>query len=135
MQLRSGVDIVEISRFEQLNPTIKARFLQRVFTPQELECCGESAASLAGRFAVKEAVAKALRTGIGPIRWQDIETQEGPAGEPLLALHGEAARLAEALGLLSWSISISHTRTIAIAMAISASESETTDESDGLKMG
>ena len=68
MEIRTGVDIVEISRFERLNPAIKARFLKRDFTPQELEKCSNSSASLAGRFAVKEAVAKALQTGIGPVR-------------------------------------------------------------------
>lgn len=122
MQLRTGVDLVEISRFERLNPNIKPRFLKRVFTPQELDNCSDVTASLAGRFAVKEAVAKALQTGIGPISWQEIETLEGPAGEPLLALHGQAQALAESLGLKHWSISISHTNTIAIAVAIAMSE-------------
>lgn len=122
MQLRTGVDLVEIARFERLNPNIKPRFLKRVFTPQELEKCSQSTASLAGRFAVKEAVAKALQTGIGPISWQEIETVEGPAGEPLLALHGQARLLAERLGLKHWSISISHTSTVAIAVAIAMSE-------------
>lgn len=122
MQLRTGVDVVEIERFERLNPEIKPRFLKRVFTPQELATCNGSSASLAGRFAVKEAVAKALQTGIGPVSWQDIETLEGESGEPLLALHGEAALLAEKLELHHWSISISHTNTIAVAVAIAMSE-------------
>ncbi|GAP15417.1 holo-[acyl-carrier-protein] synthase [Longilinea arvoryzae] len=134
MQLRSGVDVVEITRFERLNPAIKPRFLQRVFTQQELDSCRDSAASLAGRFAVKEAVAKALHTGIGPVSWQDIEIFEGPAGEPLLALHGEAARLADGLGLHQWSISISHTNTIAIAVAVAMGESDLPDATDGIKM-
>ena len=122
MELRTGVDVVEIERFERLNPAIKARFMKRVFTSQELETCGDSIASLAGRFAVKEAVAKALQTGIGPVSWQDIETVEGPAGEPVLALHGGAARLAAQLALTHWSISISHTATIAVAVAIAMSD-------------
>jgi holo-[acyl-carrier protein] synthase len=122
MQLRTGVDVVEIERFERLNPEIKPRFLKRVFTPQELATSNGSSASLAGRFAVKEAVAKALQTGIGPVSWQDIETLEGESGEPLLALHGEAALLAEKLELHHWSISISHTNTIAVAVAIAMSE-------------
>jgi holo-[acyl-carrier protein] synthase len=130
MQISTGVDLIEVSRFERLNPAIKPRFLRRVFTAQELESCGDSDASLAGRFAVKEAVSKALQTGIGPIKWQDIETIEGQAGQPLLALHGEAARLAEKLGLKHWSISISHTSTIAIAVAIAMSESPQIDVPD-----
>lgn len=122
MELRTGVDVVEIERFERLNSAIKPRFLKRVFTPQELDKCGGLSASLAGRFAVKEAVAKALQTGIGPISWQDIEIVEGPAGEPLLVLHGGAAQLAEKLALTHWSISISHTATIAVAVAIAMSD-------------
>lgn len=135
MQLSTGVDVIEVARFERLNPAIKPRFLKRVFTPQELESCGGSDASLAGRFAVKEAVAKALQTGIGPIRWQEIETVEGPAGQPLLVLHGEAARLAEKLDLRHWSISISHTNTIAIAVAIAMSEPAQLDASGRVKKG
>ncbi|HWQ04478.1 MAG TPA: holo-ACP synthase [Longilinea sp.] len=135
MQLRTGVDVVEIGRFERLNPNIKPRFLKRVFTPQELEKCSKSNASLAGRFAVKEAVAKALQTGIGPVSWQEIETVEGPAGEPILVLHGEAARLAENLGLHTWSISISHTSTLALAVAIAVSEPSVIESANLDKMG
>jgi len=135
MQLRTGVDVVEIGRFARLNANIRPRFLKRVFTPQELEKCGLSNASLAGRFAVKEAVAKALQTGIGPISWQEIETVEGPAGEPLLILHGEAARLAKSLGLHTWSISISHTSTLALAVAIALSEPSGTGPTSLPEMG
>lgn len=134
MQLRTGVDVVEIDRFERLNPNIKPRFLKRVFTPQELENCHNFTASLAGRFAVKEAVAKALQTGIGPVSWQEIETVEGPAGEPQLVLHGEAARLAESLGLHTWSISISHTSTLALAVAIALGEPSISGSVDQNKM-
>lgn len=134
MQLRTGVDVVEISRLERINPAIKPRFLKRIFTALELDSCGDSSASLAGRFAVKEAVAKALQTGIGPISWQDIETIEGPAGEPLLALHGEAAALAEKQGLSHWSISISHTATIAIAVAVAMSQADQKGSPDGMEM-
>ncbi len=116
--LRTGIDLVEIERLDQLQPQIRDRFLQRVFTPRELEESGCSSASLAGRFAVKEAVAKALGCGIGAIGWQSIEVQRGPDGEPLLFLQAEAQSLAQSLGLTQWSISISHSRTHAIAMVV-----------------
>jgi holo-[acyl-carrier protein] synthase len=116
--LRTGIDLLEIERLDQLNPAIRARFLQRVFTQRELAEAGDSSASLAGRFAVKEAVSKALGCGIGALGWQSIEVQRGPQGEPLLVLHGSALALAESLGLLQWSISISHSRTHAIAVAV-----------------
>jgi holo-[acyl-carrier protein] synthase len=116
--LRSGIDLVEIERLEKLDEAIRGRFLQRVFTERELAEAGSSNASLAGRFAVKEAVAKALGCGIGAIGWQSIEVQRGPQGEPLLALYGKALALAQSLGLQQWSISISHSRTQAVAVAV-----------------
>lgn len=116
--LRSGIDLVDIQRLADLNPAIRARFMQRVYTPRELAACQGSLASLAGRFAAKEAVAKALGVGIGPVSWQEIEVLNGPDGEPVLQLHGAAHRIAESLGLRVWSISISHSRTQAVAMAV-----------------
>jgi holo-[acyl-carrier protein] synthase len=116
--IRSGIDLVEIERLEQLDPAIRQRFLERVFTPRELEDAGSSNASLAGRFAVKEAVSKALGCGIGILGWQSIEIQRGSQGEPLLNLSGQALEMARALGFADWSISISHTRTHAIGLAV-----------------
>jgi holo-[acyl-carrier protein] synthase len=118
MLLRTGIDLIEIARLENLDEKIKPRFLKRVFTQAELEEVGANSASLAGRFAVKEAVAKALGTGIGEISWQEIEVHRGPLGEPLLELHGNALRMAEQLCLGDWSISISHTHTHAVALAV-----------------
>ena len=118
MILRTGVDIIEIQRFESLNPAIRERFLQRVFTPSELNEARGLWSSLAGRFAAKEAVAKALGCGIGPIAWKEIEIRLGQQGEPILELHGAARQLAEELALQTWSISISHTRQQAVAMAV-----------------
>jgi len=120
--LRTGVDLIEIKRLEEQNPRIRQRFLDRVFTPAEQIICGSSHASLSGRFAAKEAVAKALGTGIGPVRWQEIEIIEGPQGEPLLQLHGAAQTLSDQLGLQTWSISISHTTQHAVAMAVALGE-------------
>ena len=116
--LRTGIDLVEIERLEQLDEAIRTRFLQRVFTERELSEVGGSYASLAGRFAVKEAVAKALGCGISAIGWQSIEVQRGAQGEPLLVLSGKALEQAESLGIQQWSISISHTQTHATAVAV-----------------
>lgn len=116
--LRSGIDLVEIDRLANLRPEIRARFLARVFTPGELADANDLNASLAGRFAVKEAVAKALGTGIGRLGWQQIETRRGERDEPMLCLYGEALAEAERLGLRTWSISISHTRAYAVAVAV-----------------
>ncbi len=118
MLLRSGIDLVEIRRFEELNPNICERFFQRVFTENEIRDSGGSLASLAGRFAAKEAVAKALGCGIGPVGWKEIEVLEGPNGEPILALHGAAFEAAQQIGLQTWSISITHTGGLAAATAV-----------------
>ncbi|MBX3002168.1 MAG: holo-ACP synthase, partial [Caldilineaceae bacterium] len=64
--LRTGVDIIEIERIAQAVDQHGQRFLSRVYTPQELSYCGKRIASLAARFAAKEAIAKALGTGV----WQ-----------------------------------------------------------------
>ena len=116
--LRTGIDLIEISRLEELNPSIRQRFLERVFTPMELQQIGTSIPSLTGRFAAKEAVAKALGTGIGVISWQEIEIIRGPEGEPILTLSGHALEISRDLGLETWSISITHNRTTAAAVAV-----------------
>ena len=116
--LACGIDLIEIERVQGAIDHHGERFLERVFTPQELsDCCGRPA-SLAARFAAKEAVSKALGTGIGDIGWREVEILRGEALQPLLRLHGSAARLAEEQGLRQWSVSLSHTHTHAIAVAV-----------------
>ena len=122
MIVRTGIDLVEIGRLVDLNPNIKRRFLQRVYTPVELEQAAGSDESLAGLFAVKEAVSKALGTGIGWVRWQDIEVIHAPSGEPLLHLHGNALQAAAYRGLQEWSVSITHSRGQAAAVAVALGE-------------
>lgn len=119
MILRTGVDIIEIDRLASLKPEIRARFIQRVYTPGEIALAGSENADafFSGRFAAKEAVAKALGTGIGPVSWQEIEILRGAEQEPVLHLHGQAARLAREMGLTTWSVSISHSHSHAIATA------------------
>ena len=118
MILATGVDLIEINRFSAINPAILRRFLARVYTPAELAEAGDSHPSLAGLFAAKEAVAKALGTGIGPVYWQEIEILAGSEGEPVLHLHGNADKIARQKGLVHWSISISHSKTYAVALAV-----------------
>ncbi len=118
MLLRNGVDLIEISRVQETISRHGERFLARVFTPQERELCGDNLASLAARFAAKEAVAKAFGTGIGDVAFREIEVLRGPRREPVLHLHGDAQKLADELGLTQWAISLSHTNTHAIAMVV-----------------
>jgi holo-[acyl-carrier protein] synthase len=128
MTIVSGIDLVEIERVESAIARHGERFLTRIFTPLELAEAGRNTASLAARFAAKEAVAKALCTGIGAIGWQEIEVCRGPAREPCLRLHGTAARMAAERGLDEWSLSLSHTRLHAIAMAVATSSGKINPE-------
>jgi holo-[acyl-carrier protein] synthase len=120
MKLTTGVDLVEIQRIQESIDRHGERFLRRIYTTEELSQVGKNLASLAARFAAKEAVAKALGTGIGAVRWQEIEILQGPNREPLLQLHGAAEQRAQLLGLQTWSLSLSHTATHAIAMVVAA---------------
>jgi holo-[acyl-carrier protein] synthase len=120
--LRTGVDLIDIDRFTHAYLRYDQRFLKRLFTPSELAEIGDNMASLAARFAAKEAVAKAFGTGIGHITWHEIEICRGQSGEPVLHLYGEAQRMAEEHHLSSWSISLSHTQDQAIAIVVAMSE-------------
>ena len=116
--LRCGIDMIEISRVEDGIEKFGERFLNRFFTAGERADCKDEPHRLAARFAGKEAVAKALGTGIGMVGWRDIEIRGGEAGRPLLLLHGAAATTSAELGLTQWDISLTHTKTEASAVAI-----------------
>lgn len=116
--LAVGVDMIEVERVERGLSRFGQRFADRFFTEGEQSTCAGDARRLAGRFAVKEAVAKALGTGIGDICWVDVEVVNGDRGRPELVLHGRARELADALSLDTWSISLSHTNQHAIAFAV-----------------
>ncbi|MCL5257321.1 MAG: holo-ACP synthase [Chloroflexi bacterium] len=120
--LECGVDIVEIARVEDALQRWGERFLCRVFTRQERLRYGDRAPELAARFAAKEAVSKALGTGLRGISWREIETLGDERGKPVLTLHGKAARRARELGLCCWSVSLSHSRDNAIAFVVASGE-------------
>ena len=122
MNLRTGVDLIELERVEATIERYGQRFLERVFTPRELAEVGENVASLAVRFAAKEATAKALGTGIGDVGWQEIEILRGPARQPNLYLHGRASDLADNLELETWSLSLTHNQSHAIALVVAIGE-------------
>ena len=120
--LTTGVDLIEVERIERGLARHGQRFLDRFFTVQEQTYCAGRATSLAGRFAVKEAVSKALGTGVGDMNWIDIEVVCNDRGKPTLVLHGNAVKLAAAQSLTQWSISIAHTKTHAIGFAVAIGE-------------
>lgn len=114
--------MVKIARIERAIDRHGTRFYARFFTPQELDYCQDRVERLAGRFAVKEAVAKALGTGIGDVAWTEIEIVCDGNGKPELVLHGRARELATSLSLQQWSISLSHTETHAIGFAVAVGD-------------
>ena len=125
--LATGVDLIEIERVRRGLARYGARFADRFFTAREQAQCAGRVASLAGRFAVKEAVGKALGTGIGDVGWKDIEVLNDDRGRPHLTLHNAAERLAAERGLNQWAISLSHTATHAVGLAVAQAEMQASD--------
>jgi holo-[acyl-carrier protein] synthase len=115
-----GVDVIEIERVRSSVERFGERFLDRVYTEAEQAYCRGRAAQLAGRFAAKEAVSKALGTGIRRIHWRNIEILPNRAGAPRVSLYGPAQVRFDALGLAGLEVSISHSRDNAVAMAIAS---------------
>lgn len=123
-----GIDLVEDRRILEMVESHGTAFLERVFTPAERAYAvpdgrprGER---LAARFAAKEAVLKALGTGwSGGIAWTDVEVSRDGAGRPGVALHGEAAAVANRLGIVAWHLSLTHAAGLAVASVIACGES------------
>ncbi|MFB6435797.1 holo-ACP synthase [Streptomyces sp. NPDC056411] len=114
-----GIDVAEIDRFgAALDRT--PELAHRLFIPSELMLpSGErrGIASLAARFAAKEAVAKALGAPAG-LHWTDAEVYVEDSGRPRLRVRGTVERCAEALGVRSWHVSLSHDAGVASAVVI-----------------
>jgi len=127
MGLSVGVDIIEIERIEGVLRRHGQRFLQRVYTPAERAYCRGRVSELAARFAAKEAVSKALGTGLRGIAWREMEILGDERGKPLVHLHGRAKARAEELGLCEFAVSLSHSRDYAVAFVVAV---KNTDEQD-----
>lgn len=111
-----GIDLVEIARIQRAVNRWGERFLKRVFTEREIAIAQRRPASLAVRFAAKEATAKALGVGIGPVDWRELEVISEEKGKPMLLLHGRAQALAREMGLFRSTVSLSDTAEHAIAV-------------------
>ncbi len=139
-----GIDIIEVDRVRKVHEHHGERFLKRVFTEREiLQCRGRGVtpdadhqradalhfvsgglkgsihyARLAGRFAAKEAISKALGTGLHGVAWREMEVVQLRSGRPTVSLHGRAKQRAEQLGISAFDVSIADLAHISIAIAI-----------------
>ena len=113
-----GVDLIEIERVMLLAKKYPS-FLSRFFTKQEILLCQQKSsfyASLAARFAAKEAVSKALGKNLFSFCWQEIEILADATNKPYIILHGNLQKEAQQAKIKNWLISLSHSRHLAIAM-------------------
>ena len=117
-----GIDVVEVDRIASAIERLGEPFLAKLFTTNERDYCDaqkKSALHYAARFAAKEAVSKALGTGIGgQADWLDLEITRDPSGAPKLVLQGNAAEFAKQHGITEIQISLTHAREYAAANAI-----------------
>ena len=116
-----GCDIVDIARIRKMVDRNGDHFTHKIFSSTEIKYA-ESSQSLkyqryAARFAAKEAVVKAFRTGFRDITWNDIEIHKGSLGEPQVVLSDKAKKYCTDNGIYEVHISLSHTHEYAMATA------------------
>lgn len=127
MILGLGIDVVEVKRVEASLERFAGRFEKRVFTRAERDYCrarkSKAAESFALRWAAKEAVAKAMGTGIRRgVDFADIEVSTDHLGRPSISLHGGAAAAAKKRGIAVFHLSLTHERDLAVAFAVAEGE-------------
>ncbi len=119
-----GVDLVRVDRIEKAVARHGDRFLNRVFTPQEIAYCQsrhrQGVYQLAQRFAAKEAFSKALGVGLrqGGIRWREVEVLPDAMGKPEITVSGRAAQLCQAHGITRMHVSLTDEDHHAVAMVV-----------------
>ncbi len=117
-----GVDVVDMADFSRLMNEQAGGFLDRYFTLGELATANEGGnriERLASRFAIKEAVLKALGTGWGDgIAFTDVEVVSQRTGAPTVVLHRRLVTIANEQGIVRWLVSASHTTAVAMASVI-----------------
>lgn len=118
----TGVDIVDISRFERFLAEGNDAIFRRLFSDREIDYCAgkkRSAQHYALRFAAKEAFFKALGTGLRDgLSWRDVEVVNDPLGKPSLQLQGKAQEIVANHSIRNSFLSLSHDGNMAIAMVV-----------------
>lgn len=115
-----GTDLVELDRF-RLALERTPRLVDRLFSDAEQAYARrrpDPTERFAARFAAKEAVMKAMGVGLWRFPLRDIEVVRAESGQPSVALHGKAARVAAERGVTEWRLTLTHTDTVAQAIAV-----------------
>lgn len=129
MIVGSGIDIVKISRIENLLTEKRNNFLEKIFTEEErkyIEMKNYRAETVSGMFSAKESISKLLGTGLGKINWKDIVILHNEKGKPYVKLYNEAYNISSGLKIDKINLSISHEKEYAITMAIGENTKNTT---------
>jgi len=116
-----GIDLVMVGRLEAALRRWGERLAGRIFTQRErreAEQGGQSMASLAARFAAKEAFLKALGMGLFQVPFREVEVLREPSGRPVVHLHGKAKEICQGQGVRKVHISLSHDGGMAVAVVI-----------------
>ena len=119
--LVNGVDIIEVERIGKAVDRYGDRFVRRIYTDGEIAYSRGRAPQLAARFAAKEAVMKALGTGIRGVRWRDVEVVRRRGRAPSIKLHGTALARAESMGIDNLALALSHSDSYAVAFVVAES--------------
>ena len=120
-RLITGVDIVNVGRINKILSDNREGFYNKIFNVEEIKYIEEKAhkaTTVAGLFAAKEAVSKALGTGIGVLGWKDVKILHEAGGRPYINFTEEGKEIADNLGISELQISISHEKEYAIAFVV-----------------
>jgi len=126
MIVGTGIDIAEVDRIRQTIERFGRRFIERVFTEEEIRYCESKANKVeryAARFAAKEAAMKAIGTGWNRgVTWRDVEVRRSPGHRPTMAFHRRAGEFFAKLGATRAHLSLTHTKEFAMAQVILENE-------------
>jgi holo-[acyl-carrier protein] synthase len=122
MIVGTGIDIAEVDRVEKVITRFGRRFIERVFTAEEIAYCESKANKTeryAARFAAKEAAMKAIGTGWNHgVTWKSVEVRRLPGSRPTMVFHGRAGEFFSKLGAVRAHLSLTHTDQFAMAVVI-----------------
>ena len=113
-----GIDLADVEEVQASLTALGERYLRRVFTEREIADCQGRPERLAERFAVKEALLKALGSGVEGVSWRSVDVVEHAGRRWSVELHGSAAELAEQCGVQTVAVSVTHQRGHAAAVVL-----------------